>query len=68
MTGFLGVLAIFLSCMGLLGLSCFAVERRIKEIGVRKVLGASVTGIVKMLGIKFKDLNEMLQILFKEEE
>lgn len=49
MTGFIGTLAILLSCLGLFGLSTFAVERRIKEIGIRKVLGASVAGITKML-------------------
>ena len=49
MTGTLGALAIFLSCLGLFGLSTYSVERRIKEIGIRKVLGASVSGIVKML-------------------
>jgi putative ABC transport system permease protein len=49
MTGALGILAILLSCMGLFGLSSFAVERRIKEIGIRKVLGASATGIIQML-------------------
>ena len=46
MTGVLGGMAIILSCMGLLGLSAFSVERRIKEIGIRKVLGASVSGVV----------------------
>jgi putative ABC transport system permease protein len=35
--------------LGLFGLSSFSVERRIKEIGIRKVFGASVTGIIKML-------------------
>ncbi|MBN1272092.1 MAG: ABC transporter permease [Candidatus Aminicenantes bacterium] len=49
LTGALGVLAIFLSCLGLFGLSSYSVERRIKEIGIRKVLGASVSGIVGML-------------------
>jgi putative ABC transport system permease protein len=49
MTGILGVLAIFLSCLGLFGLSSYSVERRIKEIGIRKVLGASVSRIVGML-------------------
>jgi len=48
MTGTLGALAILLSCLGLFGLSSFSVERRIKEIGIRKVLGASVLRIVRM--------------------
>lgn len=49
MTGVLGALAIFLSCLGLFGLSSYSVERRVKEIGIRKVLGASVSRIVGML-------------------
>jgi putative ABC transport system permease protein len=42
-------LAIFISCMGLFGLSLFTVERRAREIGIRKVLGATVTDIVRLL-------------------
>ncbi len=39
-------LAVFIACLGLLGLSSFAVEHKIKEIGIRKVLGASVSGLL----------------------
>jgi len=46
-------LAIFIACLGLFGLVTFAVEQRTKEIGIRRVLGASVTGIVSLVS---KDL------------
>ena len=48
--------AIFLACLGLFGLSLFTAERRTKEIGVRKVLGATVWDIVQLLGSDFTKL------------
>ena len=47
------VLAIFISCLGLGGLAAFTAEQRTKEIGIRKVLGASVGGIVTLLSRGF---------------
>jgi putative ABC transport system permease protein len=47
------VLGLFIACLGLLGLSSFTTESRTKEIGIRKVLGASVGGIVLMLSKQF---------------
>ncbi|HTF19145.1 MAG TPA: FtsX-like permease family protein, partial [Chryseolinea sp.] len=46
-------LAIFIGCLGLLGLTSFAVERRTKEIGIRKVLGASVGSVVVLIAREF---------------
>jgi ABC-type antimicrobial peptide transport system permease subunit len=50
---FFAVLAIFISCLGLFGLVSFNVDQRVKEIGIRKVLGASVSGIITMLCKEF---------------
>ncbi|KPJ70007.1 hypothetical protein AMJ44_01380 [candidate division WOR-1 bacterium DG_54_3] len=46
-------LALFISCLGLFGLSSYVLEQRTKEIGIRKVLGASVSGIIIMLSKEF---------------
>jgi putative ABC transport system permease protein len=50
------ILALFIACLGLLGLAAFAAEQRTKEIGIRKVLGASVGAIVGMLSRDFLKL------------
>ncbi len=49
-------LTIFISCLGLFGLSSFTAENRIREIGIRKVLGASVFGITRLLSRDFLKL------------
>lgn len=54
-------LTIFISCLGLLGLAIYMAEARIKEIGVRKVLGASVGGLVALLS---KDFLKLVGIAF----
>ncbi|MEM1134744.1 MAG: ABC transporter permease [Bacteroidota bacterium] len=51
-----GALAIFISCLGLFGLAMFSAEQRIKEIGIRKVLGASVSSIITLFSKDFLKL------------
>lgn len=51
--GLFAVLAIIVACMGLLGLSSFVIKLRTKEIGIRKVLGASVSGILVLISKDF---------------
>jgi putative ABC transport system permease protein len=51
--GILAALAIIISCLGLFGLASYSAERRVKEVGIRKVLGASVQNIVTMLSKDF---------------
>lgn len=55
------VLAIFIACLGLFGLAAFTAEQRTKEIGVRKVLGASVAGVTTLLS---KDFLKLVCIAF----
>lgn len=50
---YFAILAVVISCLGLFGLASFMAEKRTKEIGIRKVLGASVTGIVVLLNKQF---------------
>ncbi|MDN5284103.1 MAG: Duplicated orphan permease [Mucilaginibacter sp.] len=47
------LLAIFISCLGLLGLAMFTAEQRVKEIGIRKILGASVSSLFGLLSSEF---------------
>lgn len=54
-------LAIIIACLGLLGLTAFMTEQRKKEIGVRKVLGASVSSVVMLLS---KDFSKLIVIAF----
>ena len=57
--GLFAAIAIFISCLGLFGLAAFTAEQRTKEIGVRKVLGASVASVVILLS---KDLLKLVLV------
>ena len=61
LAAFFSGLTIFISCLGLFGLATYMAETRIKEIGVRKVLGASVTGITVLIS---KDFLRLVAIAF----
>lgn len=56
-------IAIFIACLGLFGLSAFAITQRIKEIGIRKVLGASISSIVQLLSKDFLRLVVLAAII-----
>ncbi|PSL45655.1 ABC-type antimicrobial peptide transport system permease subunit [Chitinophaga niastensis] len=56
LAGLFAGLTIFISCLGLFGLATYMAENRVKEIGIRKILGASVTGITTLLSKDFVKL------------
>lgn len=58
LSNYFAAIAILISCLGLFGLAAFTAERRIKEIGIRKILGASVFGLVGMLS------NDFMKMIF----
>jgi putative ABC transport system permease protein len=57
------VFAIFIACLGLFGMASFAAEQRTKEIGIRKVLGASVPGVIVLLSKDFLKLIVVANII-----
>ncbi|MDP7237350.1 MAG: hypothetical protein QGI34_11515, partial [Candidatus Latescibacteria bacterium] len=61
--GVFSILAIFIACLGLLGLASFTAEQRTKEIGIRKVMGASVSGIIVMMTKEFITLVILASII-----
>jgi len=54
--GLASAIAIFLSCMGLFAISMLVIESRTKEIGIRKVMGASINNVVRMISLHFLKL------------
>jgi putative ABC transport system permease protein len=50
------VLAIFIACLGLFGLSAYSAERRSKEIGIRKIMGASISSVLGLMSKEFLQL------------
>jgi putative ABC transport system permease protein len=61
--GAIGIFAIFISCLGLVAVAFYTVEKRTKEIGVRKVLGASVPEIIRLLLFGFLKMVIMANII-----
>lgn len=53
LASYFAILAVFISCLGLFGMASFVAEQRTKEIGIRKVLGASVVNLWKLLSTEF---------------
>jgi putative ABC transport system permease protein len=61
--GYFSLIAIFVACLGLFGLTYFTVEQRTKEIGIRKIMGASVPEIMMMLSFDFAKLVILANII-----
>ncbi|MBN2009420.1 ABC transporter permease [candidate division KSB1 bacterium] len=61
--GIFAIVSIFISCLGLLGLSTYITEQRTKEIGVRKILGASIPGIIGLLSREFVKLVAIASVI-----
>ena len=53
LSSYFAILAIFISCLGLFGMASFVAEQRTKEIGIRKVLGASIVNVWRLLSTEF---------------
>lgn len=53
LAGVFGAIAIFISCLGLFGLAAYTAQRRSKEIGIRKIMGATIHGIVSLISSEF---------------
>lgn len=60
---YLSIFAIFIASLGLLGLTSFTAEQRTKEIGIRKVLGASIFSITRMLSVEYLQLIILANLL-----
>ncbi|MFI5193208.1 MAG: ABC transporter permease [Chitinophagales bacterium] len=63
LAGFFAILAVFISCLGLFGMAAYMAEQRVKEIGVRKVLGASVFTVWSLLSREFVGLVSLSLLL-----
>ncbi len=63
MIGYGTLFAIFIACLGAFGLTALAVTRRTKEIGIRKILGASITNVVRLLSREFVLLAGIANVL-----
>jgi len=61
LAGIFALLAIFITCLGLLGLAAFTAEQRTKEVGIRKVMGASVSSLIILIS---KDFSRLVILAF----